>query len=55
MKDGLKTANSSSLVSLITADRRQLKTLISSTNVDQKSLETEFSKAICRPIGDKWQ
>ena len=26
-----------------------------STNVDQKSLETEFSIAICRPTGDKWQ
>ena len=24
-------------------------------NVDQKSLETEFSIAICRPTGDKWQ
>ena len=29
--------------------------LILSTNVDQKSLETEFSIAICRPTGDKWQ
>ena len=28
---------------------------ILSTNVDQKSLETEFSIAICRPNGDKWQ
>ena len=26
-----------------------------STNVDQKSLETEFSIAICRHAGDKWQ
>ena len=26
-----------------------------STNVDQKSLETEFSITICRPTGDKWQ
>ena len=24
-------------------------------NVDRKSLETEFSIAICRLIGDKWQ
>ena len=30
-------------------------TLIPSTNVDQKSLETEILIAICRPIGDKWQ
>ena len=29
---------------------RQPKTLILSTNVDQKSLETGFSIAICRPI-----
>ena len=29
---------------------RQSKTLILSTNVDQKSLETGFSFAICRPI-----
>ena len=29
---------------------RQSKTLILSTNVDQKSLETGFSIAICRPI-----
>ena len=35
--------------------RRQSKTMILSTNVDHKSLETEFSIAICRPIGDKWQ
>ena len=26
-----------------------------STNADQKSIETVFSIAICRPIGDKWQ
>ena len=38
-----------------TPDRRQSKTLIVSTNVDQKSLETEFAIAICRPTGDKWQ
>ena len=24
-------------------------------NVDKKSLETEFSIAICHPTGDKWQ
>ena len=32
-----------------------MKTLILSTNVDKKKLETEFLIAICRPIGDKWQ
>ena len=26
-----------------------------STNVDKKSLETEFSVAICHITGDKWQ
>ena len=39
----------------ITPDRRQSKTLTISTNVDQKSLETEFLIVICRPTGDKWQ
>ena len=29
--------------------------LILLTNVDKKSLETEFLIAICRPTGDKWQ
>ena len=29
--------------------------LILSTNVHQKSFETEFLIAICRPTGDKWQ
>ena len=29
--------------------------LILSTNVDQKSLETEFLIVICCPTGDKWQ
>ena len=29
--------------------------LVLSTNVNRKSLETEFSIAICRPTGDKWQ
>ena len=28
---------------------------ILSWNLDQKSLETEFSIAICRHTGDKWQ
>ena len=36
---------------MITPDRRQSKTSIPSTNEDKKSLETEFSIAIC----DKWQ
>ena len=38
-----------------TLGRRQLKMLIQSTNVDKKSLETEFLLAICRHSGDKWQ
>ena len=38
-----------------TPGRRQSKTPILSRNVDKKSLETEFSIAICRHIGDKWQ
>ena len=38
-----------------TPDRRQLKALRLSRNVDQKLLETEFSIAICRLTGDKWQ
>ena len=38
-----------------TPDRGQSKTLILSMKVDQKSLETEFLIAICRPTGDKWQ
>ena len=33
----------------------QSKTLIIPTNVDQKSLESEFPIAICRPTGDKLQ
>ena len=43
---------------LITLDWRRSKTLkllTILTNVDQKSLETEFLIAICRPAGDKWQ
>ena len=38
-----------------TPDRRQSKTLIPSTNIDQKSLETEFLIVICRRTGDKRQ
>ena len=34
---------------------RQSKMLIPSTNVDKKLSETEFSIAVCRPTGDKWQ
>ena len=34
----------------ITPRRRQSKTLILSTNVDQKSIETEFSIVICRRL-----
>ena len=36
-------------------DMRRSKTLLKSTNVDQKSLETVFSIAIYRQTGDKWQ
>ena len=36
----------------VTPGRRQSKTLILSTNVDQKSIETEFSIVICRLIGN---
>ena len=39
----------------ITLDRRQSKTSVILTNIDQKSLETEFLIAICQPKGDKWQ
>ena len=42
-------------ISCITPGRLQSKMLILSTNVDKKSLETEFLIAICRPTGDKWQ
>ena len=39
-----------------TPDRRKSKTLILSTNEDQKKkIETGFLVAICRPTGDKWQ
>ena len=36
----------------ITPSRRQSKTSILLTNVDQQSFETEFSIVICRPTGD---
>ena len=39
----------------LTSDRRQSKILILSTNVDQNIVKTEFSIAIFRPTGDKWQ
>ena len=42
-------------MSIYTPGRRQSKTPILSRNVDQKSIETEFSIAICRHTGDKWQ
>ena len=38
-------------INYITPDRRQTKMLILSTNVDQKSLATEFLIAICRQSG----
>ena len=38
-----------------TPDMRQSKTYILSNNVDNISLATEFSIAICRPTVDKWQ
>ena len=38
-----------------TPGRRQSKTPILLRNVDQKSIKTVFSIAICRPTGDKWQ
>ena len=40
---------------MTTPGRRQSKTPILSRNVDQKSLEAEFSIGICRHTGDKWQ
>ena len=42
-------------VLMTTSGRRQSKTSVLSTNVDQKSLETEFSIVICHPAGVKWQ
>ena len=55
-RDALRyyTKRISSLIVII-SDRRQSKTLILSMNVDQKSLETDFFVAICRPTSDKWQ
>ena len=38
-----------------TSERRQSKTLILSTNVDIRSLETEILIAMCRPTDDNWQ
>ena len=43
------------VVGLNTPERWQSKTLILSTNEDQKYLETDFSIAICRHSSDKWQ
>ena len=42
------------LLSHLVGDNRSVN-LILSMNVNQKSLETEFLIAICRPTGDKWQ
>ena len=42
-------------VHVSTPGRRQSKTLILSTNEDQKLFETEFSIAICRQFGDKYK
>ena len=39
----------------ITLSKKQLKRFYQLTNADQKSLETAFSIAICRQLGDKWQ
>ena len=51
------TLRQSSVISqpVITPGRRQSKTPILSGNIDQKSIETVFLIAICRPTGDKWQ
>ena len=45
----------SGLTDNYTRDRQQSKMFTLSMNVDKKSLETEFSIAICRPTSDKWQ
>ena len=42
-------------VAFITPNRLQSKMLILSTNVDQKTLETEFLIVICRQRGDNWR
>ena len=47
--------NSLCTPSKFTPGRRQSKTPILSRNVDQKSMETVFSIAICHQCGDKWQ
>ena len=38
-----------------TANRRQSKTILTIDERGSKSLETLFSIAICRHLGDKWQ
>ena len=43
------------LQSVLSSDMWQSQTLILSKKVDQKLIETVFSIAICRLIGDKWQ
>ena len=48
----ISLALNQALLSIIIPYRRQSKMLILSTNVDLKSLEKEFSIAICRPIGE---
>ena len=55
MQHTLKSLMKISWIRINKPGRRQWKTLILSTNVDQKSLETGFSIAVCRPTGDKWQ
>ena len=47
--------NSICTPSKFTPGRWQSKTPILSRNLDQKSIETVFSIAICRHTGDKWQ
>ena len=42
-------------ITISTPGRRQSKTPILSRNVDNKSIETVLSIAICRYTGDKWQ
>ena len=55
LKPELAHANKQSPLRNIIPDRRQSKTLILSTNGDQKLQEKEFSIAICRPTGDNWK
>ena len=40
---------------VLSPDRRQSKSLLTMTNMDQKSLETVFLIAICRQSGNEWQ